>query len=193
MSFSADGLYRGRLPIPLITYYNVATTLSAVYDECKLSALTATASGNRTIAMAFWSFSSPVHFCIFVFVASFSVDGLHSERLLLFNIMLARHYSQQFGDLTGKNDIYHIEVQEGGQPQYRGGRVRRSVREGYVVVQGVRPCAEGKPQCTSVTNPTYQNVTILPMITHFSFFSGSHQRFFIAMQVHHYCTSSTKS
>ena len=94
MSFSADGPYRGRLPISLITYYNIATTLSSVYDECKLSALTATASGNRTIAMVFCSFSSPVYFCIFVFVASFSANGLHSEILLLFTVMLVRHYSQ---------------------------------------------------------------------------------------------------
>ena len=144
MSFSADGSYCGRSPIPLITCYNVATTLSAVYDECKLSVLTVTASGNRTIAMAFCSFSSPVDFCIFVSVVSFSADGLNSEMLLLFTVMLARRYGQRFGDLTGKNEEYHIAVQEGGEPQYRGGRVRRSARGGYVVVQGVRPCAGGK-------------------------------------------------
>ena len=119
-------------------------------------------------------------------MVSFSADGLHSEKLLLFTVMLARRYGQRFGDLRGENKEYHIAVQEGGKSQYRGGRVHRSAREGYVVVQGVRPCAGGKPQRTSVTNLIYRNVTILPVITHFSFFSGSHPRFFIAMQVHHY-------
>ena len=77
--------------------------------------------------MVFGSFFSPVYFCIFVFVVSFSADGLHSERLPIFTVMLQSRYGQQFGDLTCKNDIYQSQCKKGGSPSTGVG--------GYAAVQ----------------------------------------------------------